>query len=143
MRTESDRASVIKAIEGRSLPCTVQITKGAPRSIEQNKLQRLWVREAEEQGDHPAEEYRGLCKLWFGVPILLAEDDEFAEVWYKTIAHLDYEQKLACMMIPIDLPVTRRMTAKQKKAYLDRIYDHFTGKGFQLTDPETYGLVAP
>lgn len=140
MRTESDRASVIRAIEGRALPCTVQISKGAPRSIEQNRLGRLWLKEAEDQGDHTAEEYRGLCKLWFGVDILLNEDDEFREVYETTIAPLQYEKKLACMMVPIDLPITRRMNTNQKKRYLDRIYTHFTGKGFQLTDPDTMGV---
>ena len=40
------------------------------------------------------------------------------------------------MAVPIDLPVTRIMKTGQKKRYLDDVYDHFTGLGVRLTDPE-------
>ena len=40
------------------------------------------------------------------------------------------------MAEPFDFPVTRLMTVKQHKRYLDAIYVHYTGLGFGLTDPE-------
>lgn len=136
IRTEYDRDQIIKLIKARELPCTVSIAKGAPRSIEQNKLQRMWVNELHEQGDQTAEEYRGFCKAQFGIPILLNENDEFAEVYNRLIRPLDYETKLEMMRAPIDLPVTRIMTTKQKAKYLDDIYQFYTANGFVLTEPK-------
>tara|TARA_R110000851_G_scaffold133381_4_gene268217 strand:- start:510 stop:854 length:345 start_codon:yes stop_codon:yes gene_type:complete len=111
------------------------ITKGAPRTIEQNKLQRKWLLEAQEQGDQTAEEYRAYCKAFFGVPILMNELDGFKEQFQRITAHLNYEQKLELMAVPLDFPVTRLMNTKQKSTYLDKVYGYFTGLGFQLTEP--------
>lgn len=137
VRSEEDRKRAIKAIEGRDMPCTVQITKGAPRSIEQNKLQRKWLLEAQEDGDQTAEEYRGYCKLHFGVPILRAESDIFMEAYDRIIKPHTYEEKLEMMMLPLDFPVTRLMSTNQKKRYLDKVYIYFTGLGYALTEPKS------
>lgn len=136
IRTEHDRQQALKNVSARDLPFTLNVNKGAPRSIEQNKLQRLWLLEAEEQGDMTAEEYRGFCKLHFGVPILRAENEDFKKIYDEVIRPLDYEKKLAVMRVPIDLPVTSQMTTKQKAKYLDCIYTHFLGLGFVLTEPK-------
>lgn len=106
------------------------------RSLDQNRLQRMWMNELEAQGDHTAEEYRGYCKLHFGVPILLNENEEFAQQWYDRIKdRYTYEQKLEFMMEPFDFPITRLMKVKQKSKYLDKIYIYWTGKGKHLTEP--------
>ena len=136
IRTEQDRNNVIKVIQARHMPCTVIINKGAPRTIEQNKLQRKWLLEAQEQGDQTAEEYRGYCKLWFGVPILRNENEEFRKSYDKIITPLLYPMKLEMMMVPLDFSVTRKMTTKQKSQYLDQMYEFFTAQGFELTQPE-------
>ena len=52
----------------------------------------------------------------------------------------DYAEKLALMVEPHDYPVTRIMTVKQEKQMLDKIWNHFAGLGFQLTDPEAFGI---
>ena len=106
------------------------------RSIEQNKLQRKWMLELESQGDMTAEEYRGYCKLHFGVPIMRNESEEFRRAYDRYIRDLPYEHKLAMMMVPLDFPCTRMMTTKQKTVYLDTVYRHFTGEGFVLTVPQ-------
>jgi hypothetical protein len=109
------------------------------RSVEQNKLQRLWLKEAQEQGDQTAEEYRGYCKLHFGVPIMRRDSEEFCEVYDRLIRPRPYEEKLELMMIPMDLPVTRIMDTKQKAEYLSMMCKHFAGEcGFRLTDPGGY-----
>lgn len=106
------------------------------RSIEQNRLQRLWMLEAQEQGDMTAEEYRGYCKLHIGVPMLRAESDEFAAKYDQYVRPLPYETKMALMMEPFDFPVTRLMNTDQKKRYLDKVYVYLTGLGFKLTEPK-------
>ena len=135
IRSEYDREQAIKNIKARELPFSLNIRKGAPRSIEQNSTQRMWLLEAQEQGDQTAEQYRGYCKLHFGVPILRAENDEFKKIYDEVIRPLPYEQKLAIMQVPVDLPVTSQMTTKQKAKYLDCIYTHFLSLGFALTEP--------
>lgn len=136
IKSEGDRALVRDAIGKRKLPFTVTIEKGAKRSLEQNKLQRLWVNEAADQlGDESAEDKRAYCKLHFGVPILRNENEDFRKAYDRVIRPLPYELKLEAMKVPLDFPVTRLMTAKQKTAYLDAIYQHFRSQGVVLTEP--------
>lgn len=137
IQSARDRDELIDLIRSRKLPITVQITKGKSRSIEQNRLQRLWLNEAAEQlQDESAEDKRAYCKLHFGVPLLRMENEEFREAYDRVIRPHRYEDKLLMMRVPLDFPVTRLMTSGQKKRYLDDMWVHFTGQGVQLTDPD-------
>jgi hypothetical protein len=142
IKTEQDRRQVIKVIESRQLPCTVEIVKGLKRSNEQNRLQRKWLNEAEQQGDQTAQEYRAYCKLHFGVPIMRQQSELFREKYDAVVKPMDYEIKLALMVEPFDFPVTRLMSTANEKKYLDQVYVFFTGLGFTLTDPERQGEAA-
>lgn len=139
-----ERQQLIQFLENQKLPFTINITRGKRRSVEQNRLQRLWMNEISEQlGDQTPEEVRGYCKLTMGVPIMRAESETFCERYDAAIKPLPYEQKIAIMMEPLDLPVTRIMTTNQKTRYLDAIYRHFVEQGMQLTiPPEKYGEAA-
>ena len=137
VNTASDRDRVIELLKKRKPPYLVSIKNGQHRSIEQNKLQHLWINEAAEQlGEDTPEGYRAFCKLHYGVPILRNENDDFREAYDKHIRPHSYEDKLAMMAIPLDFPVTRLMKMGQKKRYLDDIYHHFFGLGVLLTEPE-------
>ena len=96
----------------------------------------MWMNELEDQGDMRAEEYRAYCKLHFGIPILRAENEAFCESYDRLIRHLDYEVKIEYMKAPLDFPVTRLMTTKQKTQYLDNIYNFYLSNGFILTVPK-------
>jgi len=113
--------------------------KKRKRSLDQNRLGRLWCKEASEQGDMTAEEYRGYCKLHFGMAILCRDSEKYLAACQKVLGGLTYEQKLALMMQPHDYPVTRGMTKRQKAEYLNECYQHFTGLGFRLTEPSLQG----
>lgn len=139
IKTEQDRRQVIKAIEARQIPCTVEIVKGLKRSNEQNKLSRKWMNEAEEQGDQTAEEYRAYCKLHFGVPIMRQQSELFREKYDRIIKPLAYTHKMEMMMVPFDFPVTRMMTTASEKKYLDQVYSFLTGQGFKLSNPNMQG----
>ena len=137
--TESDRSLLVKLIEGKKLPFTAEVVKGKRRSVEQNKLQRLWMGEiAEQLGDRTPEEVRAYCKLTLGVPILRAENELFAMKYDSHIKPLPYAQKLAIMAEPLDLPVTRLMTTEQKTRYLYAIVQHFAEQGVRLTQPDEH-----
>lgn len=141
IKTEDDQALLMSFIGNMELPFTVTIEKGviAKRSTDQNSLQRLWVNEAEKQGDMTAEEYRAYCKLHFGVPMLRNENDTFAELYDEKVRDrvppFSYEQKLEFMAIPWDMHVTRLMTVKQHDKYLNMMHNHFTSLGMILTIP--------
>lgn len=135
-KSKLDIKDVCNLLQNRELPITVNITKGADRSIEQNKLLFKWLTEAAEQlQDETIEQKRGYCKLHFGVPIM-RENEVFRESYDRVIRPLPYEQKIEIMMIPIDLPVTRLMTTKQMKDYMDQVYIYYSGLGVRLTNPD-------
>ena len=141
VKSEDERALLLTFIGNMDLPLTVTIQQGIieKRSNDQNRLQRLWVNEAEQQGDMTAEQYRAYCKLHFGVPMLRNENDTFAELYDSKIRDrvppYSYEQKLEFMAIPWDMHVTRLMTIKQHDKYLNMMHDHFTSLGMILTIP--------
>jgi len=137
IRTPEQLAQWETLLRGRKLPITVTVETGKPRTVEQNRLQRLWLTEiAEQLGDRTAEEVRGECKLTMGVPILRMENEQFREAYDKVIRPLPYELKLAAMMEPLDFPITRLMNAEQKTRYLDHMARHWAGQGIQLTMPD-------
>ena len=136
VESEHDRKMLIRFIEAHKLPFIAELTAGKRRSVEQNKLQRKWMTESSEQlGDRTPEEIRAFCKLTLGVPILRAENEGFREKYDLIVRPLSYEQKLSIMSEPLDLPVTRIMTTKQKTAYLDTIFRTFSEQGIVLTLP--------
>lgn len=135
--TEAERGALLKFIGGHPLPFTVTIAKGKRRSVEQNKLQRLWMNEiAEQLGDHTPEEVRAYCKLTLGVPMLRAENEDFCERYDAVVKPLSYEQKLSIMAEPLDMPVTRLFTTNQHHRYLNAIHKHFSEQGLILTQPQ-------
>lgn len=135
--TDRDKAMFIRFIEGFEPPFTATLTKGKHRSVAQNRLQRLWCNEvADQRGDRTAEEVRGETKLRIGVPILRAENETFCESYDRVVKPLPYKHKLECMMEPLDFPVTRLMTSKQKTKYLDQMYRYWTAEGVELTIPD-------
>ena len=136
IRNDWDFDQAINLMRSRGYPVTVSIRKGAVRTVEQNKLQRMWLNEAAEQlGDQTSEYLRGYCKLTIGVPIMREASEEFRESYDRIIKPHTYEEKIEMMMEPLDFPVTRLMKTKEKAEYLDRLYEHFTGQGVVLTKP--------
>jgi hypothetical protein len=130
------RSMLVKLIGEQKLPFTVTIAQGKRRSTSQNRLNRLWAGEISEQlGDESTEYYRGLMKLQFGVPILCAVNEAFAEAYDRYVRPLPYETRLALMCEPLDFPVTRLMRTVDEHKYLDEIYRYFTERGVVLTIP--------
>ena len=136
---------VLKFIEGQKLPLTVTVQAVGKRSAQQNRLNRQWMLDIEAQLDGWTAEYaRGYCKLYFGIPILRNEDEEFCREYDAVVRPLSYEAKLKLMMVPFDFGVIRKMTVKQQAAYLDAINQHFSEQGVVLTNPDDlrFGRVA-
>ena len=138
IRTDEDLAGLANLLRERKRPFTVQVTAGLNRTVEQNKLQRLWMKEAAEQLDsgYTEENLRGFCKLHFGVPILRRDSEEFRAGYDRIIRPHSYEDKLLMMQEPFDFGVTRLMKTGQKHEYLNAVCEHFCSLGVVLTQPE-------
>lgn len=140
VRSKMELDQLLRFLGQRDIPYTVNIIDGESRSLAQNRLQHQWMLDLSSQGDQSPSDYRKECKLWFGVPLLRAEDERFREQYDRTIKGLPYATKIDLMDEPIDFPVTRLMTKRQMTRYLDAIWQHYTGNGFVLTDPSVMGL---
>lgn len=137
IQTPEDMESLTALLSNRAMPFTVAIKDGKHRTNNQNRLQHMWMAEAADQlKDQTSEDYRAYCKLHIGVPILRNCHEVFAEKYDRLIKPLPYEVKIEYMKEPIGFPVTSLMTTKQKGEYLDAVYQHLTGLGVKLTDPE-------
>lgn len=142
IRTEDDKARLLHTLSVLNIekPQIVEWKEySGKRSNEQNALNRLWVGEAAEQLGWEPEHMRAYCKLHYGIPILRAENPDFCRDYDKVIRPLAYEDKLRIMSVPIDFPVTRLMSVKQEKKYLDAMYVGLSGMGVLLSDPESRG----
>lgn len=108
---------------------------GTNRSTDQNALSHAWYNQISmDLAEQTPEEVKCECKLRFGVPILRAEDPDFAEMYDASIKrHLTYEQKLKAMRF---LPVTSLMTKDQISRYLQVIQYQFAQRGVNLEFPD-------
>lgn len=137
IESEFGRQSLVRFIEKEALPFTVSLSRGGARTSKQNRLFHLWIGEIHMQTQEETHEWwRGYCKLTVGVPILRHEDVAFREAYDQSVKGLPYEQKIRCMMEPIAMPVTSRMTTKQFTMFLDNMHRHFAEQGIELSIPE-------
>lgn len=118
----------------------VSLRPGKDRTLDQNALWfAFYKRIAEMTQIGDAADARRYCKLHIGVQILLIEDAEFQQAWYRVMRHLPYEEKLAMMgdcklFGPDGFPVTSLFNRAQGIAYTDRIVAEFSGKGVFFGD---------
>jgi hypothetical protein len=134
INTQDDLDAFILLASNLAKPFTVEWQLGRDRSLDQNRLQFLWAREAAEQrGDMTADEVRCEWKLIHGVPILREESAEFREIYDAAIKPLPYAQKLVAMRF---IPVTSEMKVPQMVRYLDTIQRECAQQGVRLTDPD-------
>lgn len=134
INSHDDLVKFVRLASDLTKPFTVEWQLGRDRSLDQNRLQFLWAREAAEQrGDMTADEVRCEWKLIHGVPILREESAEFREIYDAAIKPLPYAQKLIAMRF---IPVTREMKVPQMVRYLDTIQREAAEQGLRLTDPD-------
>lgn len=100
------------------------------RTLDQNSISHVWYGEIAKAKDWTPGYAKRYCKLWFGVPILRAEDPKFRHMYDRAIKKvLTYEEKIEAMGI---LPVTSRMNKDQKGRYLSHVQAHFAEQGVVL-----------
>jgi len=110
-----------------------------PRSNDQNALMHAIQTEVQRQTDWSKDEIEEYCKLMHGVPILLAQDADFAKRWDELVYRtgMTYELQLKLMRW---LAVTRLMSKKQMTDYIDATIMDFSSQGYVITLPgDSYG----
>lgn len=97
------------------------------RTSPQSDLQFVWYTIAEQRGDMTASEYRALCKLNFGVPILCRDDAEYKQAFDENVGCYQREVQLSILKSKmIDYPVTRFMNQSQMSEYLSMVKNFLT-----------------
>ena len=101
------------------------------RSGAQRRLQHVWYTHIREAGDHQEtkQEVENYCKYTFGIPILMRDNERFAESWEMMRQSMTYEHELAAMEF---LPVTRLFTISQNTEYLEECKKHYQLNGIYL-----------
>ena len=109
------------------------------RSVEQNRLAWKWYGEVAKQGgEYTPDEIHRIAKLTYGVPILRADDGDFAEMWGTLTGQFPtYEDQWQKLMRY--LPITSLMSTEQMSRYLSD-FERVAGAKYTLTIPSLYGL---
>jgi len=117
-----------------SRPYTVKVAQGdEDRSLKQNRLSFMWYQLRGSITGHGKIHERCLCKLHYGVPILMRDDDDFLRFFQKALAPMAYQDQLDAMEF---VPVTRLMTVKQFAEYLTDVDQESAKAGIMLPHPE-------
>lgn len=105
------------------------------RSIPQNSISHAWYNEiAETLGDRTPLEAKCESKLFLGVPILRAEDEDFRESYDRLFKNrFNVEEKLEIMK---SFEVTSLMEKPQFTQYLEAMREHWGKAGVTLLYPE-------
>jgi len=107
---------------------------GKDRSLDQNAISHAWYEQlSRELPEDDVLGWKSYCKLHLGVPILLAEDEEYRKAYDSVLKGLSYEQKITAMS---HWPVTSQMTVKQLSKYLEAMQKEFIEKGVLLEFPK-------
>ncbi len=129
LTTPQVRGFAAKAVVSAPDGWTVRITP-PPRTGAQNAGTHVIYEMIAQAFPHDdAAGWKRYCKLHFGVPILRAEDEQFREVYDKSIKPLSYETKLAMMAY---WPVTSLMDKGQIGRYIDAMREYFEPLGVIL-----------
>lgn len=112
----------------------ISIRTGRDRSLDQNDLSHLWYEQISRtlKEDTP-EGVKNECKWRFGVPILMAQDPEFREVFGNVLRNMSYEQAIKAMTY---IPVTSIMTVPQMRQYMKDMQDDYGRRGIILESKE-------
>lgn len=113
------------------------------RRDSQNRLKHHWCKEVSLQSNNQdsPEDVRAFCKYRFGIPILI-RNQEYKDKIQAVFSSLTYEQRIAVMLPPIEMPVTRLFTVKEFDEYLTNIERYYAQNGYRLTTSEDYYLQA-
>ena len=105
---------------------------GRDRTLDQNAMSfELYTRIGKQLYGGDVKHARYECKLELGVPLLRENYPDFQDVYDKVIKPHDYPTKLKIMEY---LPVSRIMSKRIFREYIDKIFDVYSEKGVDFGD---------
>ena len=143
IKTDDQKANAAAAVSlcqvNPDKPVCVQIKPYTEKRRDaQNRLFHMWCGEISKQGgEYTPIEVKARAKRSWGVPILVAEDELFAQLWSVIEERYSYEQILK--MLEEVVPVTSRLSVEQMNRFLNDM-QRTSSRKFKLTDPSVYGL---
>ena len=107
-----------------SKPLLIEVSDADKRrSLPQNDKSHVWYNEVDKQLCLPVGTTKCECKLYFGVPILRAENEDFCQGYDRLIKNrMTREEKLELMRW---FPVTSLMTKAQKSRYMESVQHYY------------------
>ena len=128
-------AEIPTIYEGADKYVTFQWTTGKDRTTDQNSL--AWqcyidLHKARSETFATVDDARSHCKLYHGIPLMLAQDEKYLEAWYRMIKdRFTTEEKLDLMLEPFNYPVTSMMKRETFSKWVDRLYAAFPDVPFR------------
>lgn len=111
-------------------PFTIGV-KPRRRKLSSNALSHVWYTELSKQRcDLSAAEYKQLCKLDHGAPILVRDSQKFRNFWESFFVNLSRPEQLAAMKY---ISISSLLTPKQFNEYLNQIVMQYAPEGVVLT----------
>lgn len=102
------------------------------RKLDQNALAHVWYREAAKQlGDRHTWEVAGECKLDYALPILLAENESYQDLYKLCLEPYDRETQIHILGQSY-VTSTRLLTKKQFTEYLNGVQNFYGKNGIHL-----------
>lgn len=107
-----------------SKPLLIEVSDADKRrSLPQNDKSHVWYNEVDKQLCLPVGTTKCECKLYFGVPILRAENEDFCQGYDRLIKNrMTKGEKLELMRW---FPVTSLMTKAQKSRYMESVQHYY------------------
>lgn len=133
---QQDEDRLIYFLRAQKKPYTVVYHDGRVRSPEQNRLQWMWANEVARKDGESARYWQADWKLRWGIPMLVAEDEQIAKLWQVVEKAFPLYEDQRNWLIDTEFPVSRLMDVKQFTRFLDQIYHWYSARGYDLTEPE-------
>lgn len=136
--TPQEAGRIAEFVEGFTLPFTLTIKEGKPRTMPQNSLLHKWFSEiARHDGDKSMVDVKGAWHRKAGLAIRM-RNPQFAWVWNASGGKLNYEQQCKVLASGV-FNISSAMTTKELSEYMDEIYREETARGVLITQPEERG----
>ncbi len=103
------------------------------RSLSQNRLSHMHYSQIASQRYEVPVETKARCKLDYGIPILIAEDEDFAEKWNSVTKYLGREDLLKAVEL---IRVTSIMKVNAMTEYISAYMIAHEMQGIALSHPE-------
>lgn len=129
-------AQIYAQISAAGFPVRVSWHAGHDRSLEQNRTQFMWAKEAAKWlGDTTPDEVRASWKVDYGASIRAERDLEFRSMWDDMVRPFPRDTQIRMVRV-LDIPVTRNFLSGEMTRYMEMIQEECALAGIPITIPD-------